>query len=64
MDGMQGAALWALRMALVSAGGALTARGIGDAPLWEAVTGAVLALAGAVWSWQARRAQLAAEPPR
>ncbi len=62
MDGMQGAVMWAARMALVSAGGALAARGIGDAPLWEAVTGAVLAALGAVWSWQARKAALAAEP--
>ncbi len=62
MDGMQGAVMWAARMALVSAGGALTARGIGDAPLWEAVTGAALAALGAVWSWRARKAALAAEP--
>ena len=58
----QGAVMWAARMGLVSLGGALTARGVGDAPLWEAVTGALLALLGAVWSWRARKAQIAMEP--
>lgn len=51
--------MWLLRMLLVSAGGWLAGKGIGDAALWEAVTGAVLGLAGAVWSFQARRSMAA-----
>lgn len=62
-----GAALWAVRMLLLWLGGWLVARGVGDAAMWssmaDACSGAVVALLGAVWSWYARRAQLAAEPP-
>jgi len=61
-----GAALWAVRMMLLWAGGWLAARGIGDNELWgglaDAGSGALVAMAGALWSWRARRAQLAAEP--
>jgi hypothetical protein len=52
--------LWMVRMALVSVGAALTARGIGDAPLWEALTGIALNAVGAAWSYQARQAALKA----
>lgn len=52
-------ALWLLRVALMSGGSALASRGIGDAAMWEAVAGGVVALAGAVWSYLARR-QIAA----
>jgi hypothetical protein len=58
-----GAALWAVRMAVISGGSVLTARGFGDAGVWEAVAGAVVALGGAVWSWRARKQQLATVPP-
>lgn len=61
-----GAALWAVRMLLLWAGGWLAARGIGDNELWsglaDAGSGALVALVGAVWSYRARKAQLAAEP--
>jgi hypothetical protein len=56
-------ALWALRMALVALGAVMAKAGIGDAALWEAVTGAVLAVAGAVWSYVARQKALATVPP-
>lgn len=59
----QASVMWALRMALVAGGTALTSWGIGDAALWEGVTGAVLGLAGVVWSWHARRALVAAAAP-
>jgi hypothetical protein len=55
--------LWALRMALVALGAVLAKQGFGDAAMWEAVTGAVVALAGAVWSWRARQAAKAMVPP-
>jgi hypothetical protein len=58
-----GALLWAVRMAIISGGAALTARGFGDATVWEAVAGGAVALAGAVWSWRARKQQLATVPP-
>lgn len=61
-----GAILWAVRMLLVSAGGWLASRGFGDNELWAGVadagSGALVAIGGAVWSWHARRAALAAEP--
>jgi hypothetical protein len=47
--------LWAARMALVALGAVLTYRGIGDAVMWEAVIGAVMAIAGPAWSWLERR---------
>lgn len=53
--------LWALRMALVALGAVMAKSGIGDAALWEAVVGAVVGIAGAVWSWRAR-AKLKAAP--
>lgn len=56
-------AMWLARILLLQAGGFLAARGIGDAPLWEAVAGAVLAGGAAVWSWHARRQALASVPP-
>lgn len=64
MTDIPGSAMWLVRMALVTLGGALTARGIGDAPLWEAVAGLAVGAVGALMSWRARHAQLAAEPPR
>lgn len=60
----QAQVLWLARMALVSGGGWLSGRGIGDAALWEAVTGAGLAVIGAIWSWRARRALEAAPAVR
>jgi len=63
-----GAALWAVRMLLLWAGGVLAARGVGDAELWGGLadvgSGALVALVGALWSWRARRAQIAMEPPK
>lgn len=68
MTDARGAALWAARMILLWLGGWLAARGIGDAELWDGLaevgSAALVALVGAIWSWRARRAQLAAEPPR
>ena len=56
-------AMWLARVLLLNAGGWLTARGIGDAPLWEAVVGALLTLGAAGWSWYARKRALAVVPP-
>lgn len=53
---------WLARMALQWAGAALAARGYGDEALWQAIGGALMAGVGAVWSWQARKAQIAMEP--
>nr|WP_314073842.1 hypothetical protein [uncultured Roseococcus sp.] len=68
MTDARGAALWAARMVLLWLGGWLAARGVGDAELWAGLAdvgaGALVALVGALWSWRARRAQLAAEPPQ
>nr|WP_314072200.1 hypothetical protein [uncultured Roseococcus sp.] len=68
MTDARGAALWAARMILLWLGGWLAARGVGDAELWAGLAdvgaGALVALFGALWSWRARRAQLAAEPKR
>ena len=46
---------WGGRMALQWAGVALATRGIGDAALWEAVSGFIISLSGALWSYRARR---------
>ena len=46
MTDIPGSAMWLVRMALVTLGGALTARGIGDAPLWEAVAGLAVGAVG------------------
>ncbi len=56
-------AMWLARVVLLAGGGALTARGIGDAPMWEALTGAIISAGAAVWSWYARKQALAALPP-
>jgi hypothetical protein len=56
-------AMWLARIALLNAGGWLTARGIGDAPLWEAVAGALITAGAAAWSWYARKRALAVVPP-
>lgn len=55
--------MWLLRMLLLPVSGWLTARGIGDEALWEAVIGLLIGGATAVWSWRARRALAAAAPP-
>ena len=55
-----GSTAWLARMALQWAGAAMAARGYGDEALWQAVGGALMAASGALWSWRARRAQLAA----
>jgi hypothetical protein len=55
--------LWLVRVALLAFGGALTAWGIGDAAMWEAVAGGLMAAVSAAWSWWARRAALATIPP-
>jgi hypothetical protein len=57
------AALWAVRMIMLQIGAALTARGIGDEAIWQAITGGVLALGTMLWSWRATQAQIAAPPP-
>jgi hypothetical protein len=63
----RGVALWAVRMVLLWLGGYLTARGVGDAALWsgvaDQVAGALVMLAASLWSYRARKAQLAALPP-
>jgi len=63
-----GATLWAIRMMLLWVGGIMAARGIGDAQLWggfaDIGSGALVAMIGALWSWRARRAALAQEPPK
>lgn len=55
---------WLVRMALQWAGVALAARGYGDEALWQGVSGALMTIGGAMWSWRARAAQIAMEPPR
>jgi hypothetical protein len=52
-----------LRMALLAGGSALASRGIGDAPMWEAITGGILAIGGAIWMRYARKQALAHVPP-
>lgn len=59
-----GSATWLARMVLQWAGAAMAARGFGDEALWQAVGGALMAAGGAFWSWRARQAQIAMEPPR
>lgn len=54
--------LWGVRLGLVSLGAFLTARGIGNAPLWEAGIGIVLNTIGAIWSYRARQQALKASP--
>lgn len=56
-------AMWLARVVLLAGGGALTARGIGDAPMWEAITGGILSAGAAVWSYYARKQALATLPP-
>ncbi len=66
-DEMRGVALWAVRMALLWLGGFLSARGIGDSDLWgglvDNLAGVVVMAGTALWSYYARKAQLAAVPP-
>ncbi len=61
---MTGEVQWLVRMVMQWAGAALAAQGWGDDALWQAVGGALVTLAGAVWSYRARKAQIAMEPPR
>lgn len=56
-------ALWLARVLLLQAGAVMASRGIGDAAMWEAVTGGAISVAAALWSYRARQAALAA-PPR
>lgn len=64
-DGM-GAALWAVRMLLLFLGGWLSARGIGDRELWgdlaNGLAGPVVMIGASIWSYRARKAQLAHVP--
>jgi uncharacterized protein YneF (UPF0154 family) len=53
----------AARLAVQLIGGALMARGLGDAAIWEAVAGLVVALVGFFVSRRARRQALATVPP-
>jgi len=62
MNDLQGAALWAIRMALVSIGASLAQRGIGDEATWQDIAGGAVAVVGLVWSWFARKAQRAEMP--
>lgn len=50
-----------LRVILIAFGAILTRQGIGDAVMWEAVIGALMAVAGATWSWL-ERLRLKASP--
>ena len=59
-----GSAAWLARMALQWAGAAMAARGFGDEGLWSALSGALMAAGGAVWSWHSRKSQIAMVPPR
>lgn len=59
----QGHALMLVRLALQAIAGALVARGVGDAALWEALIGVLVSAAGAIWSWCVRR-RLQAEAKR
>lgn len=63
METTQGAALWALRMCLIYAGGRLTAAGYGDDALWTEVIGVTVTLVGIAWSYFARRAAQNEVPP-
>lgn len=62
MTDLPGGALWAARMVIQWGGAALAAQGYGDDAMWQAVGGAVLTAGGAVWSWRARKAQIASVP--
>ena len=55
--------MWLARVLLLNVGGWLSARGFGDAALWEAIAGGALSVGAAVWSWHARRQALATVPP-
>jgi hypothetical protein len=48
-------ALMLLRLAMQVLAGILIARGMGDAALWEAVTGLVVMAGGVAWSAKSRR---------
>ena len=63
MDDPKGAALWLARMVLMAAGNMLVARGVVDAETASGIVGGILAIAGALWSWHARKAALAAPQP-
>lgn len=62
MNEIPGSALWAARMALMAVGNMLVARGLVDAETVTGVVGGILAIGGALWSWRARKAQIAAMP--
>lgn len=62
MTDLPGSALWAARMILMAAGNMLVARGVVDAEALAGIVGGVLAIGGALWSWRARKAQLAEMP--
>ena len=55
--------LWLIRVAGMSLGPALAARGIGDEALWSEVAGATAFVASAVWSYLARQQAVATVPP-
>jgi hypothetical protein len=61
-----GAALWAVRMLLLFAGGWLSARGVGDSQLWDGLAnhlaGPLVMIGASLWSYRARQAQLAHIP--
>lgn len=61
---MTGDVQWLARMVIQWGGAALAARGYGDDALWQELGGALITAVGAAWSYRARKAQLAAEPPR
>ncbi len=43
-----------VRAGLAAISGAFIAKGIGDAGLWEAITGAAVLLVTGVWSWKVK----------
>lgn len=51
----QGTGLMIVRLALQAVGGFLVARGIGDEALWSGVSGALISVAGGLWSYAERR---------
>lgn len=62
MTDLPGAALWAARMFLMATGNMLVTRGLVDAETVTVIVGGILAIGGALWSWHARKVQLAAVP--
>lgn len=56
-------ALWLARMGIIAGGGYLTSKGIGDEGTWEAIAGGAVTVLGAVWSYAARKKQIATVPP-